>query len=67
MVSIKKSLPLNFRHLSLEGTWSLIEYIDANSDFSPLIELTKTTTGGGGGGCQEETEKGRDQVSAAIM
>lgn len=58
MVSIKKSLPLNFRHLSLEGIWPVIEYIDANSDFSPLIELTKTTTGGGLGG-QDETEKGR--------
>ena len=62
MVSIKKSLPLNFRHLSLEGTWSLIEYIDANSDFSPLIELTKTTTGGGGGDVKRRPKRGETKL-----
>jgi hypothetical protein len=45
-VSIKKSLPLNFRHLSLEGVRRpLIEYVDANTDFPPLSELTKKTKG----------------------
>jgi hypothetical protein len=67
-VSIKKSLPLNFRHLSLEGAAPLIEYVDANSDFPhPLIELTKKAKGRMGSRAKGEGRVRETEVGAAIM